>query len=217
MRTPGNKSILYLAIAAALVAVWFGGAVMAQREGPKPPAMPQIPGPPIMLKAGSAGVFVLTGNVLTKYDAALSMKGSIKLDVDSGDTANVQQPAPPPPTHMLLSPGPNQKVLVLIGDRFFSVNAETFEIAAKAQLPPPPKPEPPARDNPPTENGGDRPDVGPRPPIAPPGPPMPAGLELQGNVLYMLRGPEIIGVNINDGSIVGPAPLPKLPAPEQGA
>jgi len=207
--------IVWLAVAVALVAVWFGGAVMAQREGPKPPPTPQIQGPPIMMKAGSAGLFVLTGNVLTKYDAALSMKGSIKLDVEAGDTANVRQPAPPPPTHMLLSPGPNQKVLVLIGDRFFSVNAESFEIAARTQLPPPPRPEPPDGVNPPPENGGDKPEIGPKPPVPPIGPPMPVGLELQGNVLYMLRGPEIIGVNINDGSIVGPAPLPKLPTPEE--
>lgn len=211
MRTAGKMSILWLAIAAALVAVWFTGAVMAQREGPKPPLAPQIQGPPIMMKAGSTGVFVLTGNVLTKYDAALAMKGSIKLDAEGGDMADIRQPAPPPPTHMLLSPGPNQKVLVLIGDRFFSVNADSFTIAARAKLPLPPKPEATSSDNPPAENG-DKPGVGPKPPV----PPMPVELELQGNVLYMLRGPQIIGVNINDGSIVGPAPLPKPPAPEEG-
>ncbi len=211
-----KTGIVWLVIAAVLVAVWIGGTVMAQRERPEPAPRPPIQGPPIMMKAGSAGVFVLTGNVLTKYDAGLAQKGSVKLEVEPIETENGPRPMLPPPTHMLLSPGTNEKVLVVIGDRFFSVNAESLAIVAKVKLPMPPAPQPPTGDNPtPPDNGGDQPRMGPRDPMRP-GPPMPVGLELQGNVLYMIRGPQILGVNINDGKIVGPVALPKLPAPDEG-
>lgn len=216
MKNTGVRiGIIWMAIAAVLLAVWLGGAVMAQREGPgpgRPGPMPPMQGPPIIMKAGSGGVFVLMGNVLTRYDAALAQKGSVKLAVQN-DGQDPQRPMPPMPVIMLLSPGAHEKVLVLIGDQFFSVDSKSLAIVT-AKLPPLPMMQPPPGDNPnPPDNGGAG-QMGPGGPgrspmgMAPMGMPMPGGLELQGNVLYMLRGPRIVGININDGSIVGPVPLP---------
>jgi len=211
-----GSSVIWIAIAAVLVGAWYGGAVLAQRGavGPgQPGPMPPMQGPPIMMKAGSAGVFVLTGNVLTKYDSALAQNGSIKLEVPKQQSDDVQRPMGPPPTHMLLSSGANEKVIVLIGDQFFSVDAASFKIAAKAKLPAVKLPTPPDNAPVPPQDG---PAPGMPPMMGPPmGQAMPVGLELRGDVLYMLRGPQIIGININDGKIVGPAELPKPQPPSE--
>jgi len=215
MKNTGVRiGIGWAVVAVLLVAVWLGGTVLAQREGPGPgrPGGPMQPqGPPVIMKAGSAGVFVLIGNTLTKYDTALAEKRSLKL-VDQSGAPDPQGPMPPKPTIMLLTPGANEKVLVLIGERFFSVDAGSLTVTARATLPPLPAPPPPGDGgNPPGDQmvpGGPG-----RPPM---GPPMPVGLELQGDVLYMLRGPQVLGVNIQDGKIVGPTDLPKPPLPGEG-
>ena len=218
MKNTGVRiGIGWAAIAAILLAAWIGGVVVAQQgPGPGGPGGPGGPigppmGPPLIMKAGAAGVFVLFGDTLTKYDAALAQKGSLKLG-DQGATQDPQRPPMPMPTIMLLTPGASEKVLVFIGDRFFSIDAASLSVTAKATLPPMPTPPPPGDNpNPPGDGGGQ---IGPGEPgrrPMPMGPPMPVGLELQGNVLYMLRGPQILGVNIQDGKIVGPAALPKPP------
>jgi len=224
-----SKSMVFVSIIViALVAVWIGTAVMAQRGpggpggppgapgGPGGPGMQPPMGPGPIMKAGAQGVFVLWGPTLTKYDAALKEKGSLQLIGPPTDNppaeGDQKPPMPPMPPNgiLLIAPagsGASEKVIALFGDQLVSVDAASLKIAAKAKLPAPEMPKPPdgtAMGNPQGPGMMMPQFFGPPPPI-----------ELQGRVLYILRGPQIVGVNVEDGKIVGPAALPK-PQPPAG-
>lgn len=204
MKSIGARIGIGWIVIGLLLMIGVGGAVLAQRGqgGPGGPPM----GPPIIMKASPQGVFLLTGNTLTKYDEALAIQKTITLDGQS-NSSDSQRPQRPRPAMMLLN-GAGDKVLVLMGDEFFSIDAASLTVIAKATLPALPAVGPPPADggNPP-DGGGQMGPGGPGRPQM--GQPMPGGLELQGNVLYMLRGPQIIGINITNGTLVGPVSLPK--------
>jgi hypothetical protein len=117
---------------------------------------------------------------------------------------------------MLITPGANEQVLVVIGDQFFRLEAATLTVKAKATLPAPELP----NANPPMDPGA--PDAA-GPPEGPGGPGGPGGmgggrpaeLSLKGVTLYVLRGPQIVAVNTVDGKVTGTAmlPMPVPPAP----
>lgn len=222
------KTTAYIWIViAALVAVWVGTAVLAQQGpgGPGQPGGPGFPGGPGMqppmgsgpiMKTGTQGVFVLLGPTLKKYDAALREQGSLQLI-----NPPINNPNPPadgarrPPMQpmqpgavLLVAPaaqGASEKVIAIFGDQVISVDAASLKIAAKAKLPDLQSPRPPdgAMGNP---QG-----PGMMPPFFGP----PPAIELQGRILYFLRGPQIVGVNVDDGTIAGPAMLGK-PQPPTG-
>lgn len=196
------------------------GAVLAQRglRAMENPGGPGGPGgmmlPPVVVKAGTTGVFILTGATLTKYTPELKEAGSLKL-IDDANTSNAdQQPRLPATGILLIAPGAKEKVLVIIGEKFFSVDAATLTVVAKATLPKFEQPTPPdggaGMDNQPTPGGPGMPRG---PMMRPMGPPP---FELQGKILYGMRLPQIFGINIEDGSIVGPITLPKPELPNPG-
>lgn len=177
---------------------------MGRFEGPGGP--PQSP-PVVLMKASPQGVFVLSGGLLVKYSpTTLQQVGSVEVDKKPGD-----QPAPPadnqpmlprpaPPAGMLIS---GNKVFVVIGDRFVSVNAESLVIAAKSDLPKPPNAPKPAADVPQGPMGpGAGPDQRPMGPIP---------MEISGNMLYVVRGSQILGIKVEDGSVVQGALPAKAP------
>ena len=135
------------ATVAAVCACWFAAGVFAQR-GPRGPigpgGPPPMPAGPIV-KAGTTGLFVLMGGTLLKYDAAtLVQAGSLEL------LTKTDLPAPPggapadaplPLIHgqMIVSSANTELILIVIADKFFSVDAATLQVVAKSTLP---KPEP---------------------------------------------------------------------------
>ncbi len=209
-----NRTALVIAIVVvfAVAAIWMNGAVLAQRGGgaqgrPGGPAGPGAPGgmqpPPApcigMLRAGATGVYVLAGPTLIKYNAALEEQGKLTL-VEAPATTDA---APRPPLHgaLLIAPATQtvpEKVLVVIGDRFFAVDGATFQVTATGNLP---AIEPPADE---TAAADAR---KPQRPMGPP--PGPGALEYHDGTLYVQRGPAIIAITIADGSILGQATLPK--------
>ena len=210
MRSTGARIGIGWIVVALLAAAGLAGAVLAQRGqgGPGGPGMPPMrPGPPpVMMKAGTQGVFVLTGLTLHKYDPALTEHKELKLaDEPAGD---VGRPMPPRPALMLIAGGASEKVLVLVGDDFYSVDAATLSVTAKATLP---AIKPPDQEGETTPGPG----PGPGPGMRPMGPPLPV-VELVGQTLYVQRANQIIGISITDGKLVGPATLPKPPMPGGG-
>ncbi len=208
-----------LIVVCALVAVWIGTTVLAQRGpggpggfggpgGPGGPGMQPPMGPGPIMKTGAQGVFVLMGPMLRKYDAALKEKGSLQLiEPPTGNPPADGEPRPPMPPMgiLLIAPAGGQaseKAIAIFGDQFFSVDTGSLKVAAKTKLPAIELPKPPDDANP---GPGGPPPMGP--------PPGPGALELQGRILYILRGPQIVGVNVDDGSLAGKASLLKPPPP----
>jgi len=168
------------------------------------------------VKVGTQGIFVLTGGTLTKYDTKLKEQGTIKFvepappaSTDSSDTAAPPRRQMPRSGVVLIAPNADpakEKVLVVYGTDFFSIDAATFKVAAKCKIP---DPEPPAGAAPadPNAPGGG---MGAR---------MMGGffgaptLELSGNILYVIRGTQMLAINIDDASIVGKATLPQQAPP----
>ena len=206
-----NRKTLGIAflVVAVLAAIWTSGVVLAQRGpgGPGPQAGPGGPGgmmpPPVMqigmVKAGDSGVFILAGPTLVKYSADLTHQDTVQLVEPPADT----DVAPKPPLHgaMLLVPADGdaaEKVLVVIGDKFFAVDADTLAIAATGTLP---AIDLPAGAKTTTGNTQKQKPLGP--------PPGPGGLEYNDGTLYIQRGPAVIALNAEDGSVIGQATLPK--------
>ncbi len=213
-----NAKIIAAAVALAF-AIWHSAGVSAQR-GPQAPVLPPpIPAGPAV-KAGASGLFVLLGGTLLKYDpVTLTPAGSLELAPKAGlpdPPIGIPPNVPPPPIHaqMLISLGSPELVLVVINDRFFSVDAATMQIVAKTDLP---KPEvgPPASETAKKVQKPRNPGSGPKDGAQIVKPLMPPifHLELSGSTLYVIRGPNIIAININNGDITGQAELPKPPAP----
>lgn len=214
------KSLRFLAVLAAItvLCVLFSVAAIAQQGkggSGNGPGNNQPPPPPPVIKAGADGVFVLTSGALYKLEAdTLTQVGSLQLiekqaTQGKGSQTGNQQQAPPAGGAMIVAAG---KVLVVIGDQFFSIDATSLEIVAKTTLPKP-------SDGQNVGSAGTRSVKGKNGQggqgsqggqgNGQQGPPPPATLELQGTTLYVAHGPQIIAVNIDDGTILGQATLPK--------
>jgi len=228
-----GRSVKFLVsiIVVALVAVWVCSAVCAQGGGGGNGGggyggrgnrggfgggggFGGFGGAPV-IKVGTQGIFVLTGGTLTKYDTKLKEQGTLKFvepappATDSTDTSGQPRRQMPRSGVVLLAPNPDptkEKVLVVYGTDFFAIDAATFKVAAKCKLP---DPEPPAGTAPAdtTAPGGG---MGGRMMGGFFGPPT---LELSGNTLYVVRGTQMLAVNIDDASILGKATLPQQAPP----
>ena len=214
-----TKIITLWVIAVALCATCVATSALAQGGAPGGPGGPGWPGrpggpggpPPPILRAGSDGVFSLLGGLLVKFDAAtLQQTGTLQLlekpappDGSQGDRPPM---GPPPRGELLLASlaGGHEKVLALFGDQLFIVDAATLKLTAKVILPKLPAP--------PGQGSGDAAQGPPPPRFAPP---MPMALELHGQMLYVLRGPQIVAVNIVSGTVVAQGMLPPPKPPEQ--
>ena len=165
--------------------------------------------PPLLTKAGAEGVFVVVCGTLTKYEAGtLKQAGTLQLaepPTDQGNMGDQQRPPMPPPAlgMVLAANGGAEKVIVLLGDQLFIVDAASLKLDVNVTLPKlPAPPDPGASDQ---GNAGQM-----RPPM-PPGPHQPSMIEVNGHIAYVQRGPQIVAVSITDGSIRGQAKLPKPP------
>ncbi|MCX6375481.1 MAG: hypothetical protein NTU88_05520 [Armatimonadetes bacterium] len=191
-----RRSILVgtIAIAAVLTAGVITSVLAQGRPGgPGGPGGPPPMGPPIVMKVGAENAYVLMGCTLIKYNASLEQQGTLALGdppAARSDNAGAPPPPPPPATAIIASSanGVPESVLDLLGDQIIRVDGASLKEAAKGTLPALDLPHPPA----------------------------PQCLELRGGTLYVLRGPQIIAVNIKDGQIIGSATLPKPPSPNSG-
>lgn len=99
--------------------------------------------PSVILKVAPKGVFVLSGDTLTKLDAvSLKTKGILKLapkSDKSGNRSDTPNPMRALPTDgvMVLT---KDKVLVVVGGRFYSVDANTLRLIASITIPQPGRP-----------------------------------------------------------------------------
>jgi len=204
-----------------MVAVWICAAVCAQgggggnRGGGNRGGFGGQGGGAPAVKVGTQGIFVLTGGTLTKYDTKLKEQGNIKfvepaapVSTDSADTGAPPRRQMPRSGVVLIAPNADpakEKVLVVYGTDFFSIDAATFKVAAKCKIP---DPEPPAgaADTSGAPGGG----MGGRTMGGFFGAPT---LELSGNTLYVIRGAQMVAINIDDASIVGKATLPQQAPP----
>jgi hypothetical protein len=169
------------------------------------------------LKAGDEGVFTLLGPALVKYSVDLaSQETLVLLQPPAAREDDEARPMPPSMGGVIvISPatgGRGEIVVVLLGDQFFSIEAATLNVIANTTLP---KLEPPsegagtqrtARSR--GGNGDNQPGNG---QVGPP--PLPPMLELHGRTLYVQRGPQIMAINILDGTMIGQNTLPKPPEP----
>lgn len=194
--------LLGVCIFAVLAVIAVSGTVLAQR-GPGGPGQmgPGMPPPNhTNMQAGTAGVFILAGPSLVKYNAAtLKQEGTLQLLEKKDSTSTDQPPMPPAPADMLLVSGSNI-VVVIAGDNFFIVDATALTVTAKGTLPKLQAPD--------QATGSDTTSV--------PCPP-PAGratIQVSGSTLYVLRADQLVAVNIKDGSIAAQTTLPKPPKPE---
>jgi hypothetical protein len=180
---------------------------------------------PIM-KISSVGIFVLAGPVLMKYNATtLKPEGRVNLMMRGTTPAQrgrLRMLQPPLPAAMALAGGTGGCiVVVVIGDRFFSVDAVSMRIIAKALIPgvrPGQRPgfrggqsgrqngESGMGPGAPNGGGGMRaPRRGGRQRMAfgPMGtqPPVPV-LEIAGNTAYLLHANQIIAIDITTGKVL---------------
>jgi hypothetical protein len=191
-----RRSILVGSIAiAAVLTAGVITSVLAQGRpgGPGGPGGPPPMGPPIVMKVGAENAYVLMGCTLIKYNASLEQQGTLALgNPPAAQSGNAGAPPPPPPapavTMASTANGVPESVLVVLGDQFIRVDGASLKEAARGTLP--------ALDL--------------------PHPPGPQCLELRSSTLYVLRGPQIVAVNIKDGQIIGSATLPMPPRPDSG-
>ena len=210
-----SKKLLFsLGGLAVLAAATISSGVIAQ--GPGGPGRPgdggmMMPPPPpaILMKAGTNGLFVLAGPSLIKYDAT-TLKQQAVLELakpKDGQSSTDSQDRPPMPpmlsANMMLTSGADNTTLVLIviGNKFYSIDAATLSIKAQATLPKLQMP----------ELGGDN--------ARPDGPGMPCmmarpEMELLGNTLYVQQAHQIVAIGITDGHIIAQTTLPKPPQPK---
>lgn len=212
----GTRTKLIVSIVVvAMVAVWVCVASYAQGGGGRTGGSNRgsgfggqgFGGAAAVVKVGAQGIFVLTGGTLTKYDTKLKEQGTLKfvepaapVSTDSSDTGAPPRRQMPRSGVVLIAPNSDpakEKVLVVYGTDFISIDAATFKVAAKGKLP---DPEPPA--GAPAGGMGNRGGFGGTP-----------TLELSGTTLFVVRGSQIVGINIEDGSVVGKATLPQQAPP----
>ncbi len=232
-------TLLAVGIATTAFAQWGvgapgAGAPQGQGQGP----LMQGP-PPATMQVGTAGVFVLEGPLLGKYDAALKPLNTLDLrpaQATKGTAAATTKDAtkppqgPPPPGALLLGQvGSTEVLLAVSGHTFYRIDPVAFTITVQGELPAPARPAAPpqaaatgaAAQNAPTAAvpapNTDMPDAGATPPSAdgqPGGPGMPPPhaqaptLVLRGHVLYVLRGGQVLAVNIDDATLIATAVTP---------
>ncbi len=219
MKRIRTKNWVNWAVVIVLLGVMFGSIAIAQRGqggpggmgGPGGPMGPMgqggpggPPHPMVMIETGTSGVFVLAGCTLVKYDAALKEVGTLNLGEQS--TSATDKPPMPKPGEVLFSAGSGSagdKILIVMGDEFYCIDATTLKVTVKATLP---VVEPPKQENADTQTM--QTGKGPGGP-----PPAKAILKLNGQTLYIVRGPQIVAINIADGTVTGQNTLPKPPAP----
>ncbi len=192
-----------------------------KHQGP-PPKAKQV------MDSGVTGVYILDGPNFTKFDSAtLVQSGQLELGitadkpVDTTDTdkSMLPPPMPIPGDFKIYNPSDSasEYLLVVVGDTFYKIDGSSFTVAVKTLLPEIQKPK--IKD---VENKGDEmqpdgpgpgipqdggPDMG-GPGMGRPGPggpgmprPAPPKLDLNGDVLYILRGHNLTAINVTDGSI----------------
>jgi len=184
------------------------------------PFQGQMPPPRPVMQCNSNGVFILQGDILMKLDPkTLNKKGEAQIlgkqrgkMNDRGPERDMAPMGPQGPAEMILS-GTN--LLLVAGDRFIRIDTASFKKQAECELPSMIRPDNPPRE----ERGGQEPmrddqmgnrqrepmqddQMGmmqrePMPMMSP----MPE-LKLVGNTLYILRGQQIIAVNIDSGKVI---------------
>jgi hypothetical protein len=215
--------IIVLLIATALC---INVVAQPNRDNPPPPGMmgmgqqgqppmqqtmmrPMMMSEPVM-KCSNEGVFLLTGQRLTKYSPSTLKKiASVELQMDimqQTDKKDQYNPGmnqhfmgPGGPSEMLLS---GADVLIVSPNSFFRVDSKTMKLAVKSSL------------NPAGKNNQERNGMGNEP-----GMPMGHGmmrnaLELQGGILYFLNGDSLMAINIKDGKTIATSQLER-PEPMQ--
>jgi len=158
-----------------------GQQVGAMRRGMQQGMPPRNP-----MKAGTQGLFFLQGTTLLKFSSTLQAQG--KLDLSDASAKGRPQPG------ALLLAGDD--VLVVTGSTFYRVDGKTLTVSVKKALPDVAKTTQTTQ----AANGQHQP---PQPPMAPP------ELELNNRTLYLLRGPSLVALSIDDGSVLGQATLQK--------
>ena len=145
-------------------------------------------GPLQAMKAGEQGVFVMQGNTLLKYPPTLQGTPA-KLDLGTPAAAeNAPRNHPQPGTFLLAG----DDVLLVLGGTYYRVDGKALTITKKITLP--------ALTQPALSAGGGQ--------QMPPRTPHPE-LVLNNHTLYVLRGASMVALNIEDGTILGQATLPK--------
>jgi hypothetical protein len=155
-----TRTLTITAVAATLMAAGIATTAFAQRgqgqgqgQGPGAgQAPPPMGPPPACMQVGASGVFVLTGPVLGKYDAALKAEGTLDLRPakvnDATAPAQGQAGGPPPgrpgPGALLLSDANSDEVLLAVsGNTFYRINPVALTIDKQCELPAPAMPAPP--------------------------------------------------------------------------
>ena len=224
--------IIVLLIATALC---INVIAQPNRESPQGPSTPPSPGmmgmgmgqqgqPPMqrpmmsepVMKANNEGVYLLTGQRLTKYSPSTLKKiASVELQMDNKQQTekkdqhnpgmNQQFMGPGGPSEMLLS---GADILIVSPNSFFRVDSKTMKLVVKSSL------SAVGKDN--QERNGMGNNQGGMPMGQPFGGPgmMRNALELQGGILYFLNGDRLMAINIKDGKTVGTVPL-EHPEPMQ--
>lgn len=120
-----------------------GGQTGAQ-VGRQPQGKPPVHS---IMRTGSEGVFVLTGNDLVKYDATtlkeagrLTLEAGMpavpKTDATAGAQANPPQGPPPPPGILYIPEGDlSDQVIVILGTNFYRIDGDKLQVKAKSPLP----------------------------------------------------------------------------------
>ena len=182
---------------------------------------PMMMSEPVM-KCSNEGVFLLTGQRLTKYSPSTLKKiASVELQMDNKQQTDkkdqhdpkMNQPfmGPGGPSEMLLS---GADVLIVSPNSFFRVDSKTMKLAVKSSL------SPAGKDNQERRGmDGERGGMG-----SEPGMPMGQSfggpgmmrnsLVLQGGILYFLNGDRLMAINIKDGKTVATTQLER-PEPMQ--
>lgn len=203
----------------------------------------QMP-PRLEMKTTATGVYVLQGNVLTRYTAGTLQKdGQATFAEPTVTKQTTDQQAPPRPMVADFTIT-DTAVLAVIGNDFYNLDVKTLAVKAKATLPEPPQP-PQAGPN--GQGQGDRQQGGPGGGQGmrggpgggqgmqggpggeqgmrggpgggqgmrggPGGPNGPMGQQMQltatGNTLYVLRGPQLLAVDIATGNVTGTVTMAK--------
>ncbi len=193
--------LLLVAWAAASMAQPDPGANQPVKPNPPIPAIaqPMMPSPNSVAMEGTAeGLFVAAGGVLAKYDPrTLEPRGKAELlpplarpPVDAQNNAEMWrynlevQKRNTPPG--LLPAGPS--IIVVFGDQVFQVNQRTMQIEMKVDLSDPRMP----------MNY-----YGPAPIMKP-----------SGDLLYIIRFPHIVSVDMKAGKILGRTTVPGINIPQ---
>ncbi len=138
--------------------------------------------PPMhQMKAGTQGLFLLQGSTLLKFSTTLQAQGTL-------DLSEAKAAGHPQPGAFLLA---GDDVLVVTGATFYRVDGKTLKVAVKKTLPAATQPTQAA-------NGQQQ-----QPPMPP------ATLELNNHTLYLMRGPSLVALSIDDGSVLGQTTLQK--------